>query len=212
MENNIIIKSNNLSFQNMIIYSDIMIPRGKVTFITGESGSGKSTLLKLINGTLPQSSGEIYYNGENTLESDSIKLRKEISLISQNIFLFPGSIKDNFIQFYEYRGLQYPTDEVIHEFLRLCCIPFSLDKDCSTMSGGERQRVYIAIFLSFEPKVIMLDEPTSALDNKNTMSVIENIILFCKEKNITVIIISHDKELIEEYAQNHIILKKEELA
>lgn len=208
MGNNII-ESNNLSFQNMIMYSDIVIPRGKVTFITGESGSGKSTLLKLINTTLPQSSGKISYNGKDTLEWDSIKLRQEISLISQSVFLFPGTIKDNFIQFYEYRGLQYPTDDVIHEFLRLCCITFHLDKDCSTMSGGERHRVYIAIFLSFEPKVIMLDEPTSALDHKNTMNMIENIIMFSKEKNITIIIISHDKDLIEKYAQNHIVLKKE---
>lgn len=206
---NSIIETNNLSFQNMIMYSDIVIPRGKVTFITGESGSGKSTLLKLINTTLSQSSGKINYNGKDTLEWDSIKLRQEISLISQSVFLFPGSIKDNFIQFYEYRGLQYPTDEVIHEFLRLCCISFGLDKDCSTMSGGERHRVYIAIFLSFEPKVIMLDEPTSALDHKNTMNMIENIIMFCKEKNITIIIISHDRDLIEKYAQNHIVLKKE---
>lgn len=206
---NSIIESNNLSFQNMIMYSDIVIPRGKITFITGESGSGKSTLLKLINTTLPQSSGKINYNGKDTLDWDSIKLRKEVSLISQSVFLFPGSIKDNFIQFYEYRGLQYPTDEVIHEFLRLCCISFGLDKDCSTMSGGERHRIYIAIFLSFEPKVIMLDEPTSALDHKNTMNMIENIIMFSKEKNITIIIISHDKDLIEKYAQNHIVLKKE---
>ena len=205
----IILKTRDLDFNDIIRYKDLEISKKKITFITGESGSGKSTLLKLINGTLSPSKGEIYYNGISILNIDSIELRKEIILVSQKVFLFSGTIKDNFRQFYEYRNLECPSDERMIQFLEICQIPFSLDKDCSLMSGGERQRIYIAIFLSFEPKILMLDDPTSALDNMNSINVIENITHFCKHREIAVIIISHDNTLVERYAEEHIVLKKE---
>jgi len=203
-----ILETKDLCFNNMIIYKDMKISRGKVTFITGESGCGKSTLLKLFNGTLSQSAGKVYYKGKDTGKLDSIELRKKLSLISQNVFLFNATIKDNFAKFYEYRGEAVPSNEEITEFLNICCIPFPLDKDCSTMSGGEKQRVYIAIYLSFKPEVVMLDEPTSALDNKNTFAVIENILSFCKKNNSTVIIVSHDKELTEKFGENNITIER----
>ena len=204
----LILETKDLCYNDMITYKNMKISRNKVTFITGESGCGKSTLLKLFNGTLTQSTGKIYYDGKDTGEVDSIMLRKEISLISQNVFLFDVSIKDNFIKFYEYRGQTVPSDEEINNFLNICCITFPLDKDCTTMSGGEKQRVYIAIYLSFGPKIIMLDEPTSALDNKNTFAVIENILSFCKKNNSTVIIVSHDKELTEKFGENNITIER----
>ena len=199
---NIILETRNLSFRDTIHYQDISIVKDKVNFIVGRSGSGKSTLLRLFNGTLTPSAGEIFYAGDSLLEMDTIELRKKVSLISQSVYLFDSSIRDNFIQFYEYRGLPAPTNEMILKFLKLSQIDFPLDKDCTTMSGGERQRVYIAIFLSFLPKVLMLDEPTSALDKDNGFNVIKNVINFCKEKEITVIIISHDNNLTETFGEN----------
>lgn len=199
---NIIFETRNLSFRDTIHYQDISIVKDKVNFIVGRSGTGKSTLLRLFNGTLTPSAGEIFYAGDNLLEMDTIELRKKVSLISQSVYLFDSSIRDNFIQFYEYRGLPAPTNEMMLEFLKLSQIDFPLDKDCTTMSGGERQRVYIAIFLSFLPKVLMLDEPTSALDKDNGYNVMQNVISFCKEKGITVIIISHDNNLTETFGEN----------
>lgn len=204
----IILETKDLCFNNIINYKNMKIPKGKVTFITGESGCGKSTLLKLFNGTLTQSKGNIYYKGKDTEKLNSIELRKEISLISQSVFLFDASIKDNFIKFYKYRGQNVPSDEEMKEILNICCIKFPLDKDCSVMSGGEKQRIYIAIYLSFKPEIIMLDEPTSALDNKNTFSVIGNILSFCKNNKSTVIIVSHDKELTEKFGENNITLER----
>lgn len=182
--------------------------KNKVTFITGESGSGKSTLLKLFNGTLTPSKGDILYDGKNILDRDTIELRKEVILISQSVFLFDKTIRENFMAFYEYREEPLPSDDVMKEFLHMCCIPFDLDKSCTTMSGGERQRVYMAIYLSFEPSVVMLDEPTSALDSQNSYEVIKNIIMFCKRKGLTLVIVSHDRELTEDFAEEVIIIKR----
>lgn len=205
---NIIFETKNLVFQDKIHYEDIRIPENKVNFIVGRSGSGKSTLLRMLNATLYPSNGEIFYKGTNLIELDTIELRKEVSLISQSVYLFDGNIKDNFKEFYDYRNITLPDEEVMREYLDMCCISFPLDKDCTTMSGGERQRVYIAIFLSFLPKVLMMDEPTSALDKESGHSVIENVLNFCKEKGITVIIISHDGSLTKEFAENIIRIGK----
>lgn len=202
----VIMETKNLSFHDMIHYKDMQIHKDKVNFIVGSSGTGKSTLLRLFNGTLTPSSGEIRYDGKNILDINPIELRKEVSLISQSVYLFDASIKENFELFYEYRGLKAPDETEMRKFLQLCQITFPLDKDCMTMSGGERQRVYIAIFLSFLPKVIMLDEPTSALDKENSTKVIQNIIAFCKEKGIVVIIVSHDNQIVEHFAENIITI------
>nr|WP_308741910.1 ATP-binding cassette domain-containing protein [uncultured Anaerocolumna sp.] len=204
----ILFETKNLSFNQIIKYKDIQIKEGKVSFIVGKSGSGKSTLLKLFNGTLPPSNGTIYYHDRDISQMDTITLRKEVLLISQAVYLFDGCIEDNFKEFYRYRDMPAPSEEVMKEFLKLCCIPFSLDKDCTTMSGGEKQRVYIAIYLSFLPKVIMLDEPTSALDKENSNDLIENLIAFAKDKGITVIIVSHDPKITDKFAEEIILIER----
>ena len=92
--------------------------------------------------------------------------------------------------------------------MNICCIDFSLDESCVTMSGGERQRVYTAILMSFKPKILMLDEPTSALDSTNSINMLSNIISFCRFHKITLIIVSHDNELTKKFADNIITLEK----
>lgn len=206
----IILETKSLSFQNMIFYQDIQIFNNEVNFIVGKSGTGKSTLLRLFNGTLSPSGGSIFYQGTDIITVDTINLRKEILLISQSLYLFDESIKENFYKFYEYRGKTVPSEQKMKEFLEICCIDFSLDKDCLTMSGGERQRVYTAIFLSFLPKVIMLDEPTSALDKHNSFNVIHNILAFCKDNKITSIIVSHNENLTNSFADKIITIEKRE--
>lgn len=190
-----------------IYYRDIFILKNKVNFIIGSSGAGKTTLLKLFNATYTPDSGKILYLGKDIEEIDTISLRKEIVLASQALYLFDASIKDNFRQFYEYRGEPVPSDNTIEKFLEICCVPFTLDHDCTRMSGGEKQRVYMAILLSFCPKVLLLDEPTSALDKDNSQMVMKNITHFCKENEITLVVVSHDGKITEVFAENIINLQ-----
>ena len=192
----------------MIRYPNIKIAKGKTTFIHGPSGCGKSTLLKLINGTTSPDSGEIFYKGNNIENIDTIDLRREILLVAQSVFLFTGTIEENFKKYYEYRDRDLPTKETMEKFLKICSAEFSLETRCETMSGGERQRVYIAIFLSFMPDVLMLDEPTSALDNTSSDIMMSNIKNFTKDNEMTTIVVSHYLTLAEKYGDEIIALER----
>ena len=205
---NALLSTQNLSFQNILCYPDISIEQNKTTFIAGASGSGKSTLLKLFNGSHSPSSGTIFFQGTNIHYIDPIKLRRDILLVSQTVYLFDGSITDNFNLFYSYREQAPLPPEQVEALLRLCEADFATSKDCNLLSGGERQRVYLAICLSFRPQVLLLDEPTSALDKNTATTVLRNIINFCKANRITPIIVSHDPSLSNEFAEQVINISK----
>ena len=203
-----IISAEGVVFQSIIRYPEIRISRGKTTFIHGPSGCGKSTLLKLINGTVSPGQGQIFYDGEDIEKIDTIILRREILLVGQSVFLFTGTIEENFIKYYGYRDLDPPGKEAMQKFLRICSADFPLETRCETMSGGERQRVYIAIFLSFMPKVLMMDEPTSALDSLSAETMMNNIKRFSTENDITAIVVSHSLSLAEKYGDQMIVLER----
>jgi putative ABC transport system ATP-binding protein len=96
------------------------------------------------------------------------------------------------------------------KYLKLCHADFRLEESCVRLSGGERQRIYIAICISFLPKVIMMDEPTSALDASTAGKVLGNLKAFCRENGITMIVVSHDEKLSEDYADEVITIERRE--
>ncbi len=196
----------NVKYEGILSYPLIEIKKCKTTFFCGESGCGKSTLLKLLNGVVSVSNGTIYYNGSEINSYNPIELRREVLLVSQSVYLFDNSIRDNFFEYYDYRNLEKPNDHEIHKFLQLCCIDFPLDTPCTNMSGGEKQRIFIAICMSFMPKVLLLDEPTSALDDNNAFNLMTNIKEFCRENDISLIVVSHNKALAEKFGDEIINL------
>lgn len=207
--NELLFKASNLIYKENLIYNDVKIEKRKVNFIVGESGSGKSTFLKLLNHSISPVSGELLYNGKAITEYDPIQLRQEVSLIAQEPFLFDENILENFKTFYSLRQVPMPDKDYISYITELCCVNVPLNQMAATLSGGERQRVYISIFLSFCPRVILLDEPTSALDEKTSFRVMNNITNFCKEKDIEMVVVSHDKSIVEAFQENKIEIIKE---
>lgn len=199
----------NLIYKGNLTYNNVKIEKGKINFIVGESGSGKSTFLKLLNHSISPASGELLYNGKAVEEYNPITLRREVSLVSQEPYLFDESVIDNFKTFYSLRHESMPNKDYIEFINELCCVNVPWDQNAATLSGGERQRVYISIFLSFCPKVILLDEPTSALDEKTSFKIMKNITEFCKEKNIEMVIVSHDKNIVDTFSENRIEISKE---
>ena len=198
-----------LRFENVKFikeYDDFSIDKNEVVFVVGKSGSGKSTLLKLINNTLQMKSGRIFYKEKNILNIKPVELRRNIIMTSQENFLFDMTIRENFHEFYKLRDLDKLTDEEITKFLKITNFDVDLNLNVEKLSGGEKQRVFLAIALSLDPEVLLLDEPTSALDEKTSFSMMKNIVEYCKNNDITLIIVTHQKNLVEEFADKIIDL------
>lgn len=198
-----------LRFENVKFikeYDDFSIDKNEVVFVVGKSGSGKSTLLKLINNTLQMKSGRIFYKDENILNIKPVELRKNIIMTSQENFLFDMTIRENFHEFYKLRDLEELTDEEITKFLKITNFDVDVNLDVEKLSGGEKQRVFLAIALSLNPEVLLLDEPTSALDNKTAFDMMKNIVDYCKHNDITLVVVSHARQLVDEFADKIIDL------
>lgn len=198
-----------LRFENVKFikeYDDFSIDKNEVVFVVGKSGSGKSTLLKLINNTLQMKSGRIFYKDENILNIKPVELRRNIIMTSQENFLFDMTIRENFHEFYKLRDLEELTDEEIAKFLKITNFDVDVNLDVEKLSGGEKQRVFLAIALSLDPEVLLLDEPTSALDNNTAFDMMKNIVDYCKHNDITLVVVSHARQLVDEFADKIIDL------
>ena len=198
-----------LRFENVKFikeYDDFSIDKNEVVFVVGKSGSGKSTLLKLINNTLQLKSGRIFYKDTNILNIKPVELRKNIIMTSQENFLFDMTIRENFHEFYKLRDLEELTDEEITKFLKITNFDVDLNLNVEKLSGGEKQRVFLAIALSLDPEVLLLDEPTSALDNKTAFDMMKNIVNYCKHNDITLVVVTHARQLVDEFADKIIDL------
>ena len=178
-----------LCFQQLITYPEIKINADCFSFITGKSGCGKSTYLRMLSATLSAPDGQIFYRSKPLEDYPVLDYRKEVMLVPQQVFLFDGTIRENFDLFYDMREEKQPLDEDVQRFLSICCADFPLSANCATLSGGERQRVFLAIFLSAMPKVLLLDEPTAALDPLAEADMYQKYHELTKEK--TSVFISH---------------------
>lgn len=198
-----------LRFENVKFikeYDDFTINKNEIVFIVGKSGSGKSTLLKLINNTLQMKSGSIFYKDTNILNIKPVELRRNIMMTSQENFLFDKTIKENFHEFYKLRDLENLTDDEIVKFLKIADFDVDVNLDVEKLSGGEKQRVFLAIALSMRPAVLLLDEPTSALDRNTAFNMMKNIVDYCKHNDITLVVVSHARNLVDEFADKTIDL------
>lgn len=204
-----IIHTQQLQFSGFINYPNISITEGAFTFLSGPSGCGKTSFFHLLNTTATPTAGAIFYKERPLSVYNPIKLRREILLVNQNVFLFDDTIQNNFNRFYEYCELDIPTNSKIETFLKICAAPFEPSKSVISLSGGERQRIFTAICLSFIPKVLLLDEPTSALDEKIAHLFLSNIKNFCQQEGITVVMITHDNNLMKQYGDHIIYLDKD---
>lgn len=198
----------NLAFEEKIFYPNFVFLEKKFSFLQGKSGSGKSTLFKLINGTVSPSSGEVYYNGKKTTDWNQIQLRREIILVKQEVFLFKETIEENFLRFHKYRESQSVDRKTINRLLEICKVDFLTSKQCHELSGGEKQRVFLAIALSFFPNLFLFDEPTSALDFDTANAVMKNLKEFSNENDIACITVSHDKKLADKYADQTFVMEE----
>lgn len=174
------------------------VERGEFIAIMGASGSGKTTLLNCISTIDKVTSGHIYLNDLDVTTLKGNKLsefrREELGFIFQDFnFLDTLTAYDNIALALSIQNKSVKNlDELIKEVSKYLNITHVLDKFPYQMSGGEKQRVASARAIITNPSLILADEPTGALDSKSAKMLLERLEYLNKEKNSTILMVTHD--------------------
>src|SRR5262245_44889287 len=175
---------------------NLAIESGEVLALVGRSGAGKTTVLKLVNRLLLPTSGTVLVEERPTRDWDSIRLRRRIGYVFQDVGLFPHmSIEDNV-------GIvprleKWPEDRRrsrVHELLDLVGLPPAdyASRRPHELSGGQRQRVGLARALAVDPPILLMDEPFGALDPVTRLEVRREFARIQQQFQKTVILVTHD--------------------
>lgn len=206
--NNIILEMKNVTkkYGPRTLFEDVSLTlhHREVIGVSGPSGGGKSTLLRIAVDLIPPTSGEVIFLGKNLHEWSPRELRRRMILVPQQASMFPGTVRDNLLWGLKIHKLR-ATDETLKKVLKEVNLPTSLlDKVAENLSGGEKQRIAIARALLLQPHALLLDEPTSALDEESTLMVEATVNNVISEREVGVLIVTHNKEQARRFA-SHVI-------
>lgn len=195
---------NNISFT---------VNAGEHLAIIGESGSGKSTLLNLIYGEFDLEEGHIFWKDKEILgpKYNLVIGYDFMKYVHQEFDLMPHiTVAENIAK---YLSRFYPEEsaERTNELLKVVELEAFANVKVKILSGGQKQRVALARALAKQPEIILLDEPFSHIDNFKKQSLRRSIFKYLKEKNITCIVATHDKEDVLGYADAMIVLNEHKI-
>jgi ATP-binding cassette subfamily B protein len=187
--------SYNSNTQKVLSNINVTLENSKITAFVGQTGSGKSTLMKLLLHFYSPTNGKVLIDGLDIKKIKIKELRESIGLVSQDIFLFDGSIKDNIAY-----GKDNPTDEEIKQAAMqaealdfINSLPLGFDtlvgERGMKLSGGQRQRISFARAILKDPPILILDEATSAVDNETEAAIQKSMLKIAK--NRTLLVIAH---------------------
>lgn len=207
----------NLSFaykkQNILESINFKVKAGEHLSIIGESGCGKSTLLKLLYGTYDLNDGQIFWKNEEILgpKHNLIIGPEYMKYVAQEFDLMPfitvaeniGAFLSNF----------YPEEKQkrTSELLKVVELSSYANIKVKELSGGQKQRVALARAIAKQPEIILLDEPFSHIDNFKKQSLRRSLFKYLREKNITTIVATHDKDDVLSYADTMLVLHKAQI-
>ena len=188
------------------------IDKGEFVFIVGDSGSGKSTLIKLLLKELEPTEGVITVNNHvlNTLRRSKIaKYRRGIGIVFQDFRLLPDrNVYENVA--FALRVSEYPNRVIKKkepEMLRMVGLAEKYKSLPRQLSGGEQQRVAFARALINNPEVLLADEPTGNLDPNNSLEIMK-LLEEINERGTTVLVVTHNKELVNMFKKRVITMRK----
>ena len=185
---------------------DLTVRRGDKIALIGSNGAGKSTLMKLMVGLLKPAGGDVLLNGKSLHDGGPEGLGRQVSMVYQNPedMFIQDSIQADIAYAMEARGLpdaRSRTDALLERF-RLTALR---DRDGRLLSGGQMRRASLAIGIALDPGILLLDEPTANLDiatRKEIMRTLDDM----KQITETVVIATHDMQLVCEWAERIVVL------
>ncbi|UCH88736.1 MAG: energy-coupling factor transporter ATPase [Thermoplasmata archaeon] len=213
------IEVNNLSFKypstTANVYSlqsiDFQAEKGKIIAILGENGAGKTTLMKHFNGILEPTTGNVLIDGVEITRKNLKTVRRKVGMVFQNPDdqLFSPTVAQDVA--FGPMNLGLPPDEVkkrVASALNSVGMAEHGEKPPHELSTGEKKRVCFAGVLAMKPEILVLDEPTANLDPKGASDIIAIISRLNQTKNITVVIATHNVNIVPELADEIYVMHK----
>ena len=213
-----IIEIKNLSFNytpNKTIFSNLnlTIKKGEITTLLGKNGCGKSTLIKLLSKNITNYAGNIFLENKE-LKSYSLKeLAKKLSIVYQNnatpqeitVFDMVSFARLPYQNIFFYKKTKEDIEKINFALKETDLIEYK-NTIVSELSGGQLQRVYIAMCLAQDTEIIILDEPTTFLDIKYQKSIMKLVKRLNQELHLTIIMVLHDINQAITYSDNIVAL------
>ncbi len=203
---------------------NFMVDRGEILAIVGESGSGKTTVIRAIQGSLPLggrvTTGDILFQGENLVAKTREKIRElsgnGLSMIFQDTGSMLNPIRTIGSQFVDYiqNHSELSKEEAIAKAqamllaVNLAAVENIMHSYPFELSGGMRQRVGIAMAMTFQPKLLLADEPTSALDVTTQAQIVQQMVEVRNKLGVAIIIVTHNLG-VAAYMANKIMVMKD---
>ncbi|WP_233448911.1 ABC transporter ATP-binding protein [Paenilisteria weihenstephanensis] len=193
---------------------ELDIPEGKITTIIGPNGSGKSTILRLIMRLLAPNEGKIMLNGTDIDTISSKKLAREMTMLSQS----PDGLIDVVVRdlisygrmpYRSWLGTMEKEDELAVDWAMMVCNLEELAyRPLHTLSGGEKQRAWLAMALAQKTPILLLDEPTTYLDISHQLELLDLLKQLNRDFNMSIILVLHDLNQAAGYS-DHVIVCEE---
>ncbi|MEW4922168.1 ABC transporter ATP-binding protein [Algibacter sp. 2305UL17-15] len=187
--------------------------KGENIAVIGESGSGKSTLLKVLYGEYDLDEGQVFWKDKEILgpKFNLVVGYDFMKYVAQEFDLMPfTSVAQNIGKFLS-NFFPEEKQKRTAELIKVVELEAFANTKVKTLSGGQKQRVALAQALAKQPEIILLDEPFSHIDNFKKQSLRRNVFKYLKEKNITCIMATHDKEDVLGFSDRMIVLDRNEI-
>jgi D-methionine transport system ATP-binding protein len=206
------------NFSKLKVLEDVSftVDKGDIYGVIGHSGAGKSTLLRCFNGLESYDAGSINIMGKEVKslsEKELREFRKNVGIIFQSFNLISRkNVFDNIAFPLEVWGMDKSfIKERVDSLIDLVGLNDKVSSNIRELSGGQKQRVGIARALALSPEILLCDEATSALDPKTTKSILELLRDINNKLNITIIVVTHQMEVVKEICNKFILLEGGEI-
>ncbi len=182
---------------------ELTITQGEMMAIIGKSGSGKSTFLNMLGGLERPSAGTLFVDDKNMAlltEEELVAYKRDVVGFvwqnnSRNLFPYLNALDNVMTPMLFRKGNKAARRERAEELLELVGLADRRDSTLRQLSGGEQQRVAIAIALANQPKILLADEPTGAVDVRTANQIFDLFRKFNEEMGLTVVIVTHDNKI-----------------
>lgn len=197
---------------------DLALDGGALRALLGPNGSGKTTLLKILTGILPPARGAVKYEGVDIKTLSRREIARRVALVPQELNLqFAFTVRQMVMlgRTPHTSALGGPSKndrEIVERVMEMTETVEMRDRVITELSGGEQQRVVIAMALAQEPRVLLLDEPTVHLDINHQVEILDLVRKLNRERGLTVLATMHDLNLASLYFNDLVLLERGHIA